>query len=417
MMVFALVSQRYVKFCFLQCRGDKNSGYICINYKNVHSLPLLMELYLFNPETDLALATDGASYTASEKVRQMAHDLAALPLWYAPSGSAILVPDEACAQFVTSVSSKLGKFFFLVREKKFPHEEIKKVSPWGWNRALRNKLLRMGLGSDILPSEKTLEYWRRLSSRTTATDMMRLFKNEPFCGGESVNLYSVADCQSYATSVSSGVVFKSPWSSSGKGLLWCRTSFLDRHRHWCSRVLMEQGAVIAQPIMERICDFAMEFHGDEDGCWRFVGYSLFKTNAQGAYEGNLLLTDTEIENHLSSFIPRSALWRVREIYLKVLQEIDYHGYMGIDMMVCKNLDGAYVIHPCVEMNWRMNMGVLSHQLTELLIDKHVKATFHVENYPSPKALQEAISCQKDKILMQLTPIAENTVSVAYVSAG
>ncbi len=376
-----------------------------------------MELYLFNPETDLALATDGANYTASEKVRQMAHDLAALPLWYAPSGSAILVPDEECAQFVTSVSSKLGKFFFLVREKKIPNEEIKKVRPWGWNRALRNKLLRMGLRSDILPSEKTLEYWRRLSSRTTATDMMRLFKSEPFCGGESVNLYSVDECQSYATSVPSGVVFKSPWSSSGKGLSWCRTDFLDRHRSWCSRVLKEQGAVIAQPIMERICDFAMEFHCDEDRCWEFVGYSLFKTNAQGAYEGNLLLTDTEIENHLSSFIPRSALKRVREIYLKALQEIDYQGYMGIDMMVCKNPDGDYFIHPCVEMNWRMNMGVLSHQLTELFIDKHIKATFHVENYPSPQALQEALSSQKDNILMSLTPIAEKTVSVAYISAS
>ena len=73
-----------------------------------------MELYLFNPETDLALATDGASYTASEKVRQMAHDLAALPLWYASSGSAILVPDEECAQFVHFLSFQLGKNFFLV---------------------------------------------------------------------------------------------------------------------------------------------------------------------------------------------------------------------------------------------------------------------------------------------------------------
>lgn len=376
-----------------------------------------MELYLFNPETDLALATDGANYTASEKVRQMAHDLAALPLWYAPSGSAILVPDEECAQFVTSVSSKLGKIFFLVREKKLPHEGIKKVRPWGWNRALRNKLLRMGLRSDILPSEKTLEYWRRLSSRTSATDMMRLFKSEPFCGGESVNLYSVDECQSYATSVPSGVVFKSPWSSSGKGLSWCRTDFLDRHRSWCSRVLKEQGAVIAQPIVERICDFAMEFHGDDDDRWRFVGYSLFKTNAQGAYEGNLLLSDTEIENYLSSFIPRNALKRVREIYLKVLREIDYQGYMGIDMMVCKNHDGDYFIHPCVEMNWRMNMGVLSHQLTEQFINKDVKATFHVENYPSPQALQEALSSQKANILMLLTPIAEKTVSVAYISAS
>ena len=374
-----------------------------------------MELYLFNPETDLALATDGASYTASEKVRQMAHDLAALPLWYASSGSAILVPDEECAQFVHFLSFQLGKNFFLVREKKLPHEEIKKIRPWGWNKALRNKLLRMGLESEILPSEKTLEYWRRLSSRTTATEMMRHFKNEPYCGGDSVNLFSVEDCQSYAASVSSGVVFKSPWSSSGKGLSWCRSDFLDRHRHWCSRVLKEQGAVIAQPIMERICDFAMEFYADEDGHWKFIGYSLFKTNAQGAYEGNLLLTDIEIENHLSAYVPRSALKRVCDIYLRVLQGIDYQGYMGIDMMVCKRLSGDYVLHPCVEMNWRMNMGVLSHQLTEHFIDKNVKATFHVENYPNPEALQEALSQKKDKILMQLTPITEKTVSVAYVS--
>ena len=131
----------------------------------------------------------------------------------------------------------------------------------------------------------------------------------------------------------------------------------------------------------------------------------------------MLLTDTEIENHLSFFIPRSALIRIRDIYMKALQEIDYQGYMGIDMMVCKNLDGAYVIHPCVEMNWRMNMGVLSHQLTELLIDKQVKATFHVENYPNPEALQEAITRSKDNILMQLTPITEKTVSVAYISAS
>ena len=91
--------------------------------------------------------------------------------------------------------------------------------------------------------------------------------------------------------------------------------------------------------------------------------------------------------------------------------------MGIDMMVCKNLDGDYFIHPCVEMNWRMNMGVLSHQLTEQFINKDVKATFHVENYPSPQALQEALSSQKDNIHMLLTPIAEKTVSVAYISAS
>ena len=67
-----------------------------------------MDLYLFNPETDLALASHGANYTASEKIRQMAHDLAVLPLWYAPQGSGIWVPDEESAHFVEKLCSQLG---------------------------------------------------------------------------------------------------------------------------------------------------------------------------------------------------------------------------------------------------------------------------------------------------------------------
>ena len=86
-----------------------------------------MDLYLFNPETDLALATHGANYTASEKIRQMAHDLAVLPLWYAPEESAILVPDEESADFITKTTTQLGKTFFPVRKKNLPNWEIKKV--------------------------------------------------------------------------------------------------------------------------------------------------------------------------------------------------------------------------------------------------------------------------------------------------
>ena len=86
-----------------------------------------MDLYLFNPETDLALASHGANYTASEKIRQMAHDLAVLPLWYAPQGSGIWVPDEESARFVEKICSQLGTFFFFFWKKNVHSEDIKKV--------------------------------------------------------------------------------------------------------------------------------------------------------------------------------------------------------------------------------------------------------------------------------------------------
>ena len=39
----------------------------------------------------------------------------------------------------------------------------------------------------------------------------------------------------------------------------------------------------------------------------------------------------------------------------------YCGFLGVDMMICLE-DGRYLLHPCVEINLRMNMGVVSHTI-------------------------------------------------------
>ena len=50
----------------------------------------------------------------------------------------------------------------------------------------------------------------------------------------------------------------------------------------------------------------MEFYSDGKGRITFAGYSLFRTNAGGAYEGNRLLPDAEIERRLSAYVPVAA---------------------------------------------------------------------------------------------------------------
>ncbi len=42
-----------------------------------------MKLYVFNPDTDMALANNEENYIAPASVRRMAQDLALLPIWYA----------------------------------------------------------------------------------------------------------------------------------------------------------------------------------------------------------------------------------------------------------------------------------------------------------------------------------------------
>lgn len=45
-----------------------------------------MKLYLFNPDSDLALASNEENYMAPASARRMIQDLALLPMWYAQPG-------------------------------------------------------------------------------------------------------------------------------------------------------------------------------------------------------------------------------------------------------------------------------------------------------------------------------------------
>ena len=49
-----------------------------------------MKLYLFNPDSDLALANNETNYIAPVSARRMAQDLALLPVWYADPYNAVL---------------------------------------------------------------------------------------------------------------------------------------------------------------------------------------------------------------------------------------------------------------------------------------------------------------------------------------
>ena len=117
---------------------------------------------------------------------------------------------------------------------------------------------------------------------------------------------------------------------------------------------------MAEPIYNKVCDFAMEFRADREGKVSFAGYSLFETDAFGNYKGNLLASDAAIGQRLSAYVPPETLHGVRRHLLRVLPDWlggHYAGYLGVDMMICR--EEACRVHPCVEINLRMNMGVLA----------------------------------------------------------
>lgn len=161
---------------------------------------------------------------------------------------------------------------------------------------------------------------------------------------------------------------------------------------WCSRVLAEQGGLIGMPIYNKVLDFAMEFYSNGRGRAVFAGYSLFTTNDKGGYMGNRLLRNESIERCIEQYVSLASLVKIREYLQKLLGVfyIGHTGYLGVDMMVClSEKTQSYAIFPCVEVNVRMNMGVVSRLFFDNFMLPSATGTFCVEAFSTHAELQEA----------------------------
>ncbi len=351
-------------------------------------------LYLFNPEHDLALASGEANYMAPASARRMASELALLPMWYAEEGSAVLAPSAYNLDYVKKIQELLGLSVDLITEPELAIEQDLDIRPWGWDVALRKRLSVLGVDEALLPSMGQLNDLREYSHRSKAVALLpELQLNEYFCG-ESYYLKTPEEWKRFVEGRKE-CLLKAPLSGSGKGLNWCKGIFTPFISGWCTRVAASQGGVIAEPIYNKVEDFAMEFYSDGAGELTFVGYSLFHTGKSGMYEGNCLLSNEAIRKQLAQYIPLEALMDLENCLkyrLSALVGTVYKGYLGVDMMICRfpeNEKPVFRIHPCVEINLRMNMGVIARFLHDRYVRPGSTGRFVIDYHPSEgEALQE-----------------------------
>lgn len=351
-------------------------------------------LYLFNPEHDLALASGETNYMAPASARRMASELALLPMWYAEEGSAVLAPSAYNLDYVKKIQELLGLSVDLITEPELAIEQDLDIRPWGWDVALRKRLSVLGVDEVLLPSMGQLNDLREYSHRSKAVALLpELQLNEYFCG-ESYYLKTPEEWKRFVEGRKE-CLLKAPLSGSGKGLNWCKGIFTPFISGWCTRVAASQGGVIAEPIYNKVEDFAMEFYSDGAGELTFVGYSLFHTGKSGMYEGNRLLSNEAIRKQLAQYIPLEALMDLENCLkyrLSALVGTVYKGYLGVDMMICRfpeNEKPVFRIHPCVEINLRMNMGVIARFLHDRYVRPGSTGRFVIDYHPSEgEALQE-----------------------------
>ena len=328
-----------------------------------------MHLLLFNPEHDYALADNQPQFVALRSAAQFAYDCAPFMQY--------LTEDEA---IVLDAYRPFGKEF----QKNFAPlegaERITKVTPWGWDAAAVYQLRRIGIPDTLLPTDVQLSELRELAHRRTAIAAMEfLHDKHPHPEGLPMPPLFLTELQQVEDFVkrTPDVIFKSPYSGNGRGHLYAHGTTNPTLLRQCGGVLKRQGGLIAERMYTVVQDFAMEFEC-RNGEVIFRGYSLFKTEHYG-YGGNLLMPDSALLQALSLYVNIEELAVVQSLVSDFLrQEVapHYKGDAGVDMFVYQE-DGAYKLHPFVEVNLRKTMGLAAHDIYARYCHPEARGTFRI----------------------------------------
>ncbi len=259
---------------------------------------------------------------------------------------------------------------------------------------LRRKLERAGASTQQLPTKEWLQQLRHYSHREQAVTLLNILlpTDHRLCG-ESHHFTSQATLQQWLNQTPTDKILKMPLSGSGRGIQNILDGITPQQEQWVARVIQQQGGVIGEQLLDKVQDFAMEF-SIHNGTAQFIGYSLFDTTIGGAYTGNRIMTDSAVEIELSQYIDLALLHHVRQTILEQLPQLlpHYHGYLGIDMLICRQ-GNSYALQPCIEINVRMNMGIVAHQFYHRHVVPGTVGTYRVDYF---KAEGEALAFHREK---------------------
>jgi len=342
------------------------------------------DTYCFNPTCEPAIANGSPFYTAPARLRKFESDLGYLPAWLANEWDQVLVPgtvDNSYNLAMRKLGFRLPELINL-REAMANPSWLKlpkgTLRPWGWSPAI-HQLFKPAINSyqdDFRQSAVATwqEAHKNLYSRLTALDLLTRM-----IGKCSVNwlpeptdlpvvcftldeIYTELDRRGRA-------VVKTPWSSSGRGLLlFPNPDLKTKNDEVLSGMLNQQGFVTIERWLEKVVDLSCQFIS-KSGEIRYMGRTFFETDSKGRYLRNLL-TDTPIlSDELSGFLEVHNT-DVVQLLESALMESGYtslyEGWIGVDALIYKDDTGELRFQPMVEINGRFTMGAIALRLREHL---------------------------------------------------
>lgn len=389
-------------------------------------------LHIFNPGSETAVLAETHNYTPTANVAKMAKDLSLLPLWYADPADLVLSAQPAEDKFTSSLPEELGRFARALK----PHDksdEAYSAVPWGLSPQILHtfkKIKENNLCNLSVPAWDT--HYKTLTGRQSTIRCHQLLQ-EHLPGTtlpEAPLVFSSLDAIEERLKKSTPpFVLKTPYSSSGRGINWLRSRELaNAEKNLIKGAIKKQGFVSLEKGLDKVMDFALEFHSDGKGKISYEGISVFSTEEKGAYNGNRLASQASLSHAIETLANAPVLDTIGAAVAAVLKTVygnAYAGYLGVDMMLYKTGD-RIAVHPCVEVNMRFTMGLVALRLFERHIHPSAEGNYFVTFDKEPgAALEKHLASQKkhpltyndkriSKGYLSLCPVTEKTNYRAFI---
>ena len=105
-----------------------------------------------------------------------------------------------------------------------------------------------------------------------------------------------------------------------------------------------------------------------------------------------MASDAVLELELTHAVGLEIITAVKESLIAFFTERIapyYTGYFGVDMMAYRDKRGNTLLHPFVELNLRMNMGMVARKLADRFLPPETEGRYRVDYYPKPGELHNA----------------------------
>ncbi len=326
-----------------------------------------INIALFNPTCELAVANGSPYYQAPAILREFEKSLSSIMLWVLEEDDILIVEEHPSKNFLSSLK-KLGiKLPKVLLQDELQNElmginQCIEILPWGWSPVVESKFQNI-----INLETHSAEFYRQRYSRKNALVLLerilKHFKSEHLLQNEFLPEIVNTETKIEKKLEEWGqIVLKAPYSSSGRGLQVIREKPLNKSkREWINTTLKQQKFLVCEPLLEKLADFSFQFSIDSGGEVSYLGLSHFKTNANGQYLGHHLNYAPPIFKKLKDNLPEGFIDKLTKVLtneLKELQLTSTQSYLSIDALIYKESDYLR-LYPCVEINPRMNMGILS----------------------------------------------------------